>query len=297
MELPHLGVFAFLDELDAATTVDLARAVERLGYGVLRTVEAVGRDALAHAGHLLAHTDTLVVGSGVASMWTRTPPQAMAAARTHAEASGGRFVLGVGVNNPLSGTLRGFTYERPVASMRDFLAQARTASYGAPAPASDPSIVLAALQPRMLRLASREAAGTLPYFVTPAHTRRARVRPSSTAGSASSRPSCSRPTPQRPAPRRARTCASTSRACRSTSRTCAPSASTTPTSPAISAIGWWTRSSHGGRSRGSAHASTSTLPRVRRTSVCCRCRPRAGTRRTGARSRRSRLAEVGRSRA
>jgi len=174
MELPHLGVFAFLDELDAATTVDLARAVERLGYGVLWTVEAVGRDALAHAGHLLARTDTLVVGSGVASMWTRTPPQAMAAARTHAEASGGRFVLGVGVNNPLSGTLRGFTYERPVAAMRDFLAQARTASYAAPAPASDPPIVLAALRPRMLRLASREAAGTLTYFVTPAHTRRAR---------------------------------------------------------------------------------------------------------------------------
>src|SRR5262249_61018960 len=108
MELPHLGVFAFLDELDAATTVDLARAVERLGYGVLWTVEAVGRDALAHAGHLLARTDTLVVGSGVASMWTRTPPPAMAGARRHPEASRRRRVRGGRRTDPLSGTPRGF---------------------------------------------------------------------------------------------------------------------------------------------------------------------------------------------
>jgi probable F420-dependent oxidoreductase len=174
MELPRLGVFAFLDELEAAMTVDLARTVERLGYGVLWTVEAVGRDALAHAGYLLSRTDKLVVGSGVASMWTRTPAQAMAAARTHAEASGGRFVLGVGVNNPMSGALRGFTYERPVAAMRAFLTQARAAPYAAPAPPGDPPIVVAALQRRMLGLAAREAAGTLTYFVTPTHTRHAR---------------------------------------------------------------------------------------------------------------------------
>src|SRR5262249_37466030 len=101
MDLPRWGVFAFLDTLPARETIELARTVETLGYGVLWTVEAVGRDAYAHAGHLLGATDRLVVGSGVASIWTRTAAQAIAAARTHAEASGGRFVLGLGVNNPM----------------------------------------------------------------------------------------------------------------------------------------------------------------------------------------------------
>ena len=174
MDLPRLGVFAFLDGLVARDTIELARTVERLGYGVLWTVEAVGRDAYAHAGHLLAATDRLVVGSGVASMWTRSAAQTMAAARTHAEASGGRFVLGLGVNNAMSGTLRGFEYRKPVAAMRQYLAEMRSAPWSVPA-AADPPVVLAALQPRMLALAGEAASGTLTYFVTPDHTRRARA--------------------------------------------------------------------------------------------------------------------------
>lgn len=173
MDFPRLGVFAFLDTLPAADTVDLARVVERLGYGVLWLVEAAGRDAYAHAGHLLAATDRLVVGSGVASMWTRSPAQAMAAARTHAEASNGRFVLGLGVNNAMSGTLRGFEYRRPVDAMRDYLAAMHAAPYAAPA--ADPPIVLAALQPRMLALAAARTSGTLTYFSPTAHTARARA--------------------------------------------------------------------------------------------------------------------------
>jgi probable F420-dependent oxidoreductase len=175
MDLPRHGVFAFLDELSGRDATELARAVEDLGYGVLWIVEALGRDAYAHAGHLLAATDRLVVGSGVASIWTRTPQQAMAAARTHAEASGDRFVLGLGVNNPASGAMRGFTYEKPVAAMRDYLGQMRGAVFTAPAPAAEPPVVLAALQPRMQALAATDATGVLTYFVTPEHTRRSRA--------------------------------------------------------------------------------------------------------------------------
>lgn len=175
MVLPRFGVFAFLDELSARDTTELACTVEQLGYGVLWLVEALGRDAYAHAGHLLAATDRLVVGSGVASIWTRTPQQAMAAARTHAEASGGRFVLGLGVNNAASAALRGFTYEKPVRAMADYLTQMRAAAFAAPAPAEEPPVVLAALQPRMQALAATDATGVLTYFVTPEHTRRSRA--------------------------------------------------------------------------------------------------------------------------
>ncbi|MCW5892182.1 MAG: TIGR03620 family F420-dependent LLM class oxidoreductase [bacterium] len=175
MQLPRFGVFAFLDELSGRDTVELARTVEGLGYGVLWIVEALGRDAYAHAGHLLAATDRLVVGSGVASIWTRTPQQAIAAARTHAEASGGRFVLGLGVNNPASATMRGFIYEKPVTAMRRYLEAMRTTPWTAPAPPAEPPVVLAALQPRMQALAATDAGGVLTYFATPGHTRRTRT--------------------------------------------------------------------------------------------------------------------------
>lgn len=51
----------------------------------------------------------------------------------------------------------------------------RTAAYTAPGPSTDPPVVLAALQPRMLALAASDAAGTLTYFATSEHTRRARA--------------------------------------------------------------------------------------------------------------------------
>ncbi len=175
MEIPPRGVFAFLDGLDGAATVNLAREVERLGYGVLWLVEAVGRDAPTHAAALLARTERLVVGSGVASIWAREPSQMMAAARTNAELSGGRFVLGLGVNNPASAAMRGLRYDRPVAAMRDYLRHMRATVHGAPAPAEEPPIVLAALQPRMLALAATEAAGTLTYLMPPEHTAKARA--------------------------------------------------------------------------------------------------------------------------
>ena len=172
---PRLGVFAFLDGLTAAEARRFAGTVERLGYGALWVVEAMGRDVLVHAGQLLAATERLVVGSGVASVWAREASQAAAAARTLAEGSGGRFVLGLGVNNPRTAALRGLPYHRPVPFVRDYLARVHAAAYVAPAPADEPPVVLAALHPRMLSLAGEAAAGTLTYFVPPGHTAHARA--------------------------------------------------------------------------------------------------------------------------
>src|SRR6266852_5980873 len=71
MDISRLGVFAFLDSMDAAKSVDFARAVQRLGYSTLWIVEGLGRNSLTYALWLLAKTDSLVVGTGVASIWAR----------------------------------------------------------------------------------------------------------------------------------------------------------------------------------------------------------------------------------
>ncbi len=174
MNINGLGVFAFLDSMDGIKSAEFALRVERLGYSVLWIVEGSGRTSLPFAAWILAKTNTLVVGTGVASIWARAASTMAAGARTAAELSGGRFILGIGTNNHVSAAMRGLTYDRPVTAMREYLRAMKSAAYNAPAPSTEVPVLLAANNPRMLTLAGSDAHGTLTYFVTPEHTARAR---------------------------------------------------------------------------------------------------------------------------
>lgn len=174
MNISGLGVFAFLDSMEGSKSAEFARTVERLGYSVLWIVEGSGRNSLPYAAWLLAKTKTLIVGTGVASIWARSASTMAAGARTAAELSGDRFILGIGTNNHVSAAMRGLTYDRPVTAMRNYLHVMKSAAYNAPAPAAEVPVLLAAINPRMLMLAGSDAHGTLTYFVTPEHTARAR---------------------------------------------------------------------------------------------------------------------------
>ena len=88
---------------------------------------------------------------------------------TLAEASGGRFVLGLGVSHPhLADKLRGHEFARPLTRMREYLAAYRAAIYRGPSVdgAAEPPLMIAALRERMTDLAATEADGALPYLVT-----------------------------------------------------------------------------------------------------------------------------------
>jgi probable F420-dependent oxidoreductase len=175
MDLKRIGVFAFLDGLTAARTLEFARKVEELGYGALWIVESgVGRDAIAHASYLLGGTTKLIVGSGVASVWARQPSTMACGARGAAELSGGRFILGMGINNKESAAMRGCTYDKPVEYMRGYVSEVKSAIYSAPAPPEEPPIVLGANNRKMVELASGTN-GIISYFVTPGHTAWARA--------------------------------------------------------------------------------------------------------------------------
>jgi probable F420-dependent oxidoreductase len=174
MDLKTLGVFGFLDGLTGARTLELACRVEALGYSALWIVESgIGRDAIAHASYLLGGTSKLIIGSGVASVWARQPSTMACGARGAAELSGGRFILGMGINNKESAAMRGRTYEKPVEYMRGYVSEVRSAMYSAPAPPEDPPIVLGANNRKMVELASGTD-GIISYFVTPEHTAWAR---------------------------------------------------------------------------------------------------------------------------
>ncbi|WP_028058517.1 TIGR03620 family F420-dependent LLM class oxidoreductase [Candidatus Solirubrobacter pratensis] len=175
-DLGRLGVWwALLGSQDAATERDAAREIERLGYSTLWYGESMrNKDALAHAAILLDATERINVASGIASIYVRDPAATKSGAYFLADASGGRFVLGLGVSHAPAVKDRGHDYGKPVSTMRAYLDEMDEAEYQPPAPADPPPVLLAALRPRMLRLAAERTAGAHPYLTTPKHTARAR---------------------------------------------------------------------------------------------------------------------------
>ena len=176
MTLGPIGIWHFLDLLPAARARAAAVEVESLGYAALWIPEAVGREAFTSAGLLLSATRTLTVATGIANVWARDAMTMAAGQKTLAEAYPGRFLLGIGVSHaPMVEGLRGHRYHRPLTFMRDYLDAMDRASFMAVEPATPPERVIGALHPRMLALAAERTAGAHPYFVTPAHTARART--------------------------------------------------------------------------------------------------------------------------
>ena len=176
MQLGRLGVWTFLDLMPAAEAANFAQRIEGLGYSALWIPEAVGRDPFAFLGYLAARTERLVLATGIANIYARDAMAMRAIQQTMAELSGGRFLLGLGVSHQhLVSGLRQHEYKPPVAAMTAYLDAMQSALYRGVEPAEDAPVVLAALRPAMLRLASARARGAHPYFTTPEHTARARA--------------------------------------------------------------------------------------------------------------------------
>ena len=173
----HYGRFGFwypTDRLDGAGLGELVRGAEALGCSHLWYPESTGYESLSLAGHLLAGSSRIAVGSSIANIYARDPVTARNGRRTLADFSGERFVLGLGVSHPpLVETLRGHRYAGPVATMRRYLEG--IAADGPPLDDPDRPVVIAALGPRMLELAAELCRGAIPYNVTPEHTERARA--------------------------------------------------------------------------------------------------------------------------
>lgn len=175
--LGRVGAWSFgLDGLPVAAAIEVARAVEDLGFGSLWIAEGTAsREALSHAAILLSATSRLVVATGIASIWARDPAAMESGARALADAYPGRFILGLGVSHAGAVARRGHEYTaRPVAKMREYLDAMDAAPLSSPVPDPPPARVLAALRSRMLELAARRAEGVHSYFVPVEHTRRAR---------------------------------------------------------------------------------------------------------------------------
>lgn len=164
-----MGVWSGFDTLSVEDTLAYAARVEQLGYGTLWVPEVVGRDPFTLLGLMAGETSSIGLGTSIVNIWGRDAQATRMAAMTLQEASGGRFVLGLGVSHQhLAQKVRGHVYEKPLTHMREYLAAYRAARYRAPIPEGQPEplVILAALRERMLTLAATQADGAFPYLVS-----------------------------------------------------------------------------------------------------------------------------------
>jgi probable F420-dependent oxidoreductase len=175
MHLSKLGVWAGIDVFSATDAAAFAKRVEAWGYGALWIPEGIGREVFTASAWLLANTRTLIVASGIANIYLRSPISAASAQKGLNETWGGRFLLGLGVSHKphVEGMLK-HDYGKPIATMQAYLRGMAEVPYQSVPPADNPKTILAALGPKMLELSATQADGAHPYNVTPEHTRQAR---------------------------------------------------------------------------------------------------------------------------
>ena len=157
----HLGRFGIWRG-EGQITPDLAATIEDLGFGALWLGTANGD--LNAAEEFLAATTTLIVATGIVNMWQYEAHDVAVSYRRVEERFPGRFLLGVGAGHP--------EVTQQYAKPYDTLARYVDTLLGDGVPAG--SLVLAALGPKVLRLAAERTAGAHPYLVTPDYTGQAR---------------------------------------------------------------------------------------------------------------------------
>jgi len=149
------------------------------GYTDVWTAEVAGSDAFTPLALAAAWQPSLRLGTAVAPVFTRGPGLLAMTAAALADAAPGRFALGIGASSPVVVTdWNARAYVDPLAHTRDTLRFLRRAFAGETVdeeyptfrvrrfrlerpPAVPPPILLAALRPRMLRLAAAEADGVI----------------------------------------------------------------------------------------------------------------------------------------
>jgi probable F420-dependent oxidoreductase len=145
------------------TTPDLAAKFEQLGYGALWLGGSPDGE-LVIVDELLDATSKLTVGTSIVNIWKDEAEVVAGSFRRIESRHPGRFILGIGAGHPEATQ----QYASPYEALQTYVD--RLLSHGVPAQ----SLVLAALGPKVLRLAGTRTAGAIPYLVPAEHTRMAR---------------------------------------------------------------------------------------------------------------------------
>ena len=168
LTLPFAGV-------GLADSEPLVRQAEGAGYEDLWTGDTSGPDGFTPLALAAAWTERPRLGTGIVNPFTRGPAVLAQHAAALQDASGGRFVLGLGSSsNVIVERWNGVPFEKPLSKVREAVERLRPVLAGERGhggfkleqpPAQPVPIYVAALRERMLRLAGEVADGCFVNFL------------------------------------------------------------------------------------------------------------------------------------
>lgn len=185
-----IGVtFGSLGVLGAKKVPEIARQAEGMGFKSFWTVEATGTDAFTLLGAASVAAPKLDLGTGIIPMQLRSPTlAAMSAASLKAINPEAEIFLGVGVSAPGILKQHGLSAtDKPIRMMREYVALLRECfsgelvtfegdyfstkrfRLGLRLEEEKPKIIMAALNPQMLKLAGEIADGVLLNYLPASH--------------------------------------------------------------------------------------------------------------------------------
>jgi probable F420-dependent oxidoreductase len=154
---------------------ELYRRAEAAGYTDLWSGETNGPDGFSPLVLGAAWTDKVRLGTGVVGVMQRGRALLAQEAAAAADASGGRFALGIGASSDrIIEGWNGMPFEKPLSKMSETIDFLRTALAGERAdggfkleraPAERVPIIVAALRGKMLRLAVEKGDGAFTNFL------------------------------------------------------------------------------------------------------------------------------------
>jgi probable F420-dependent oxidoreductase len=159
MELGSYGIW----QATGKATPQVAAQAEKLGYGAI-WIGGSPAARLSEAEEILDGTERINVATGIVNIWAVPAVEAAASYHRLDAKHPGRFHLGVGIGHREHTAQFADPYATTVAYLDELAA--------ADVPAQ--RLILAALGPKVMKLAADRTAGAHPYLTTPAHTAQAR---------------------------------------------------------------------------------------------------------------------------
>ncbi|MGI9006588.1 MAG: LLM class F420-dependent oxidoreductase [Streptosporangiaceae bacterium] len=190
---PRWGITLPLPGYSLAEQRELIEALPDLGYTDAWSAELAGIDAFTPLVLASQWSGQLRLGTAIAAIYTRGPALLAMSAATMADLAPGRFVMGIGTSTPV--VVREWNdipFEAPYQRSADTLRFLRAALAGEKVthqyptfavngfrlerpPAVPPALALAALRPKMVRLAAQEAGAAITNWLSPADVPKVRA--------------------------------------------------------------------------------------------------------------------------
>jgi F420-dependent oxidoreductase-like protein len=167
--------------------IENAKDLDRRGFASLWLANIFGLDAITTLSLIGRETERIELGTAVVPSYPRHPHALAQQSLTAQVATGGRFVLGLGLSHQLViENMFGLSYDKPARHMREYMAVLAPLLRGEPANfegeqykvnaaldfpgVPEVPVLLAALGNHMLKIAGRTSSGTILWMTGPVTT-------------------------------------------------------------------------------------------------------------------------------